>query len=280
MVTKMVTQSSFLTSEQTRRYRAHIVLPSVGGKGQQDICAAKIVLIGGGGVGCPLLLTLAAAGIGHITLIDSDSVALDNLQRQILYHENDIGKSKAIQAVAHLQNLNSRINYVAITDRLSQENALSLLKGYDVILDTTDNLATRLLISDAAYFLKTPIITAAATAYDILLMSLRPYDIDPTTQNPFPSLRCLYNNRTSRPQIENCNTLGILTSVSATAGTLQAHETLHYITQGDFCYDASLLLMDMRDMRFETIKRHYDPDNALTGLTPRITQDSLGNTSC
>ncbi|KKO19408.1 MAG: molybdopterin biosynthesis protein [Candidatus Brocadia fulgida] len=168
------------TEEQIKRYSRHIILPEVGGKGQQKLFSAKVFLVGAGGLGSPAAFYLAAAGIGKIGIADNDCVDHSNLQRQILHSTNDVGRSKALSAKETLEALNPDIEVVPYTDRLNSGNIMDIIKDYDVILDGTDNFPTRYLVNDACVFLKKPLSHGSIFRFEGQVTTIIPFEVPVT----------------------------------------------------------------------------------------------------
>src|SRR5437763_15585182 len=182
---------AMLNAQELERYARHIVLREVGGPGQAALKRARVLVIGAGGLGAPVLLYLAAAGVGAIGVIDDDKVALSNLQRQVIHATGDIGVLKVDSAASAIRRLNPHVNVAPHAQRLVAANALDLIAGYDIVADGSDNFATRYLVSDASFFAQRPLITAAVGIFDGTLTTLRAHErgVDGT---PNPSYRCLF----------------------------------------------------------------------------------------
>jgi molybdopterin/thiamine biosynthesis adenylyltransferase len=180
-----------LDQKELERYARHIVLREVGGPGQAKLKAARVLVIGAGGLGAPVLLYLAAAGVGTLGVIDDDKVALSNLQRQVIFSTADIGKAKAERAGAAIARLNPHVSVQTHDLRLTAQNALDLIARYDLIADGSDNFATRYLVSDACYFAKRPLVTAAVGTFDGSLTTLRPHETRADGRHN-PTYRCLF----------------------------------------------------------------------------------------
>jgi molybdopterin-synthase adenylyltransferase len=195
--------------EEIERYARHIVLHGVGGPGQQKLKAARVLVIGAGGLGSPLLQYLAAAGIGEIGVLDDDQVSLSNLQRQVLHRMTDIGRAKVESAKAAIERLNPHVKVTALPARLTADNASAIIRSFDVVADGSDNFATRYAVSDACYFEKRPLVTAAVGAFDGALTVLRPYEDGPFGE-PNPTYRCLYPEPPPDGTVPACSEAGVL----------------------------------------------------------------------
>src|SRR5499426_1504126 len=183
--------SPMLTREEIERYARHIVLHEVGGPGQAALKRARVLVIGAGGLGAPVLLYLSAAGVGTLGIVDDDNVSLSNLQRQVIFNTNDVGKPKVERAASAVSGLNPHVDVRTHHERLTAANALDLIKDYDIVADGSDNFATRYLVSDACYFAKRPLVTAAVGTFDGSLTSIRAHETRADgTRNP--TYRCLF----------------------------------------------------------------------------------------
>lgn len=258
-----------LSAEEVERYARHIVLREVGGAGQNKIKNARVLVIGAGGLGAPLLMYLAAAGIGKIGIIDNDQVSLSNLQRQVIFKTDDIGKPKAEVAATTLAQLNPNVRIDRYIDRFSAENALALLEQYDLLCDGSDNFATRYLASDACYFAKKPLVTAAVGTFDGTLTTIRAHEKD-ASGKPNPTYRCLFPEPPPVGTIPVCSEAGILGALPGVLGSLMALETVREVVGFGQGLVGRLLMIDTRDMRFETTRYGWDENNPLSGKNPTI----------
>ncbi|KAH9941356.1 hypothetical protein B0H21DRAFT_553126 [Amylocystis lapponica] len=206
-----------------QRYGRQMILDGIGLPGQLKLQQASVVVVGAGGLGCPALQYLAAAGVGRIGIIDHDVVELSNLQRQVLHTEDRIGMHKVFSAAAAVQQINSRVHVEPVTTALTSTNALTLLASYDVLLDCTDNLSTRYLLSDVAVRLGRPLVSGAAQQFDGQLAT---YALPPGG----PCFRCLFPRPPAPETVGSCAELGVLGAVTGVVGTLQALEAIKLIT--------------------------------------------------
>lgn len=213
-----------LTPTQLARHARHIVLPEIGGVGVARLSAAHVVVVGMGGVGCPALQYLAGAGIGRLTLIDDDSVDLSNLQRQTLFTPADVGRPKAAVAAAWVQAFDPEIAVAAVTERITPANATALLIGADVILDGTDNFATRLLVSDTATALQIPLVSAAIGRFQGQIGTFRGWLPDA------PCYRCFVGDAFDAEDCDTCAEQGVLGAMVGLIGSFAAMETVRAIT--------------------------------------------------
>jgi adenylyltransferase/sulfurtransferase len=258
-----------LNAEEVERYARHIVLREVGGAGQNKIKNARVLVVGAGGLGAPLLMYLAAAGVGEIGVIDNDVVSLSNLQRQVIFKTDDIGKPKVDVAANALTALNPNVKITRYIDRFSAENALALLKQYDLLCEGSDNFATRYLASDACYFANKPLITAAVGTFDGTLTTIRAHEKDSSGQ-PNPTYRCLFPEPPPPGTIPACSEAGILGALPGVLGSLMALEAVREIVGFGTGLVGRLLMIDTRDMRFETTRYGWDENNPLSGNNPTI----------
>ncbi|MGD9738564.1 MAG: ThiF family adenylyltransferase [Bauldia sp.] len=252
-----------LSPEEVERYARHIVLRGVGGPGQQRLKASSLLVIGAGGLGAPVIAYCAAAGVGRIGIVDDDTVALSNLQRQILYQTSDVGAGKAAVAGARAQALNPAIAVEVHAVRMTEENA-AMIGGYDVIADCTDDPAARYVISDAAFRAAKPLVSATVARFDGSVTVLKPYEAG-TGGRPNPTYRCLFPEPPAAEAMATCAEVGVLGPAAGVIGSLQAVAALRTLLGEDTGLVGRLLLFDGRDMRFETIAYEWDPANPLTG---------------
>ena len=258
-----------LTPEEIQRYKRHLVLKEIGGQGQQKIKAARVLLVGAGGLGSPLLLYLAAAGVGTIGVIDHDTVSLDNLQRQIAHDTNAIGTPKVESAAKTMARLNPHVVVEAIQARIDASNAIDVISRYDIVADGSDNFATRYLVSDACYFAKKPLVFGALGPFEGYVSTFKPHEKN-AEGVPFPSYRCLFPEAPPPGLVANCAEVGVLGAVAGVIGTLMATEVLKEITGAGESLAGRLLLYDAKDARFDTVNVSWDPQNALSGTAPTI----------
>lgn len=258
-----------LSSVEIQRYKRHLLLKEVGGAGQQKLKDARVLVIGAGGLGSPLALYLAAAGVGHIGIIDDDRVSLDNLQRQILHDTPHIGVLKVDSAAETIGRINPHVAVEAHPVRLTAENAVELISRYDIVADGSDNFATRYLVNDACYFARKPLVFAALGPFDGYLSTFRAYERD-GAGDPRPSYRCIFPEAPPPGTVPSCQEAGILGAVAGAIGTLQAVEVLKELLGIGESLCGRLMVYDALAGRFETIRISWDPDNPLTGRQPTI----------
>lgn len=263
-----------LTPDEIQRYKRHLVLKEIGGQGQQKIKAARVLLIGAGGLGSPLLLYLAAAGVGTIGVMDHDTVSLDNLQRQIVHDTAAIGTPKVESAAKTVARLNPHVTVEAIQERIDVNNALDVIGRYDIVADGSDNFATRYLVSDACYFAKKPLVFGALGPFDGYVSTFKPHEKNASGE-PYPSYRCLFPEAPPLGLVANCSEVGVLGAVAGVIGTLMATEVLKEITGAGESLAGRLLIYDAKDGRFDTVNVAWDPANALSGEVPTIRDLSI-----
>ena len=253
-----------LSDEELERYARHIVLREVGGAGQTRLRAARVLVIGAGGLGSPLILYLAAAGVGTIGVVDFDTVSLSNLQRQIAHRTADIGRLKTDSARDAVRAINPGVTIEAHPVRLTVENALELIGRYDIVADGSDNFATRFLVNDACYFAKKTLVSAAVTEFDGQLATYKPHAGDD------PCYRCLCPEPPPPGTAPSCSETGILGAAAGVMGTLQALEVMKEIIGIGDSLAGHLLIYDALSARFRTVRVRRDPGCALCGERPSI----------
>lgn len=253
-----------LTPEELERYARHIVMREVGGPGQAKLKAARVLVIGAGGLGAPLLLYLAAAGVGTIGIVDDDEVALSNLQRQVIFGTDDIGASKAERAAQAIARLNPHVKVEIHNERLNAGNALPLIESYDIVADGSDNFETRYLVSDTCYVAKRPLVTAALGVFDASLTTIRAHERR-ADGVPHPTYRCLFPEPPPPGTIPTCSEAGILGALPGILGSMMALEIMREIVGFGEGLVGRLLMIDARSMRFETLDYAWDHDNPLSG---------------
>lgn len=241
-----------LTDSQLDRYARHIILKEIGGAGQQALLGAHVALIGAGGIGSPAIQYLAAAGVGKLTVIDDDAVSLSNLQRQTLFGTRDIGTTKVVVAANAVQRLNPDVKLTPKDTRITPLNAAALLREVDVLIDGSDNFATRLAVADAALAMRIPLISAAVGQFEGQLAVYRGWEADK------PCYRCLVGHDPDRPDI-SCADQGVLGALTGVMGSLAAIEAVRAITPFGEDPAGKLLIVDALAFRFRTITLPKDP---------------------
>jgi molybdopterin/thiamine biosynthesis adenylyltransferase len=258
-----------LNSEELERYARHLVLREVGGPGQAALKRARVLVVGAGGLGAPALLYLAAAGVGTLGVVDDDMVSLSNLQRQVIHATGDIGKPKVGSARAAVDRLNPHVAVEPHQLRMTAANALDLVSRYDLVADGSDNFATRYLVSDACYFAKKPLVTAAVGVFDGTLTTIRAHETD-RDGRPNPTYRCLFPEPPPAGTVPACAEAGILGALTGVVGSMMALEVIREIVGFGEGLVGRLVMLDARAMRFETLNYSWDPDNPLSGKHPTI----------
>jgi molybdopterin/thiamine biosynthesis adenylyltransferase len=212
-----------LADDQLDRYARHIVLREIGGEGQRKLLDAHVVLVGAGGIGCPALQYLAAAGLGRLTVIDDDLVSLDNLQRQILFGTADVGRPKVEVVREAVERLNPDVRFAETPDRLTAANAGALLAGAEVVIDGSDNFATRLVVSDTCTAMRIPLVSAAIGQFQVQVGTWRGWEADR------PCYRCFVGDAFDAEDCDSCSELGVLGAMAGIAGSWAALEAIRQI---------------------------------------------------
>jgi adenylyltransferase/sulfurtransferase len=253
------------TEEQIKRYARHIILPEVGGKGQEKLLNSKVLVIGAGGLGSPAILYLAAAGVGTIGIVDFDVVDLSNLQRQVIHNTERVGTPKVESARKTVEMLNPDVKVITYNTRISKENIMDIIKDYDVVLDGTDNFPTRFLINDACYFAGKPLVSAAMLRFE---GQVSVFDFRMKEQSP--CYRCLFPEPPPPGLVPSCQEAGILGSIGGIMGCIQATEAIKLILGIGEPLVGKLLIMDALSMDFRKVKLRKDPNCPLCGEKPVI----------
>ena len=263
-----------LEPAELERYARHIMLREVGGPGQARLKAARVLVVGAGGLGSPVLMYLAAAGVGSLGVIDDDVVSLSNLQRQVIFGTDDVGAPKAARAAEAITRLNPHIRAEPHVARLAAANALDVIGRYDLVADGSDNFATRYLVSDACFFAKKPLVTAALGTFDGTLTTIRAHECG-AGGKPNPTYRCLFPEPPPLGSIPTCAEAGVLGALAGVLGSLVALEVVREIVGFGEGLASRLLMVDARSLRFETIDYGWDKDNPLSGERPSIVDLSI-----
>ncbi len=258
-----------LSTEELERYARHIVLREVGGPGQAALQRARVLVIGAGGLGAPVLLYLAAVGVGTLGIVDDDTVSLSNLQRQVIHGTPDIGRAKVESAAEVIELLNPHGATQPHPTRLVAANALDLIRSYVIVVDASDNFATRYLVSDACFFAQRPLVTAAVASFDGTLTTLRAHERTAGGE-PNPTYRCLFPEPPPAGTVPACAEAGILGALPGVLGALMAFEVIREIVGFGEGLVGRLLVIDAHSMRFETLTYGWDPGNPLSGKHPTI----------
>lgn len=258
--------SSSLSDAELERYARQIVLREVGGAGQRRLLAAKVLVVGAGGLGSPVILYLAAAGVGTIGVVDFDTVSLSNLQRQIAHRTADIGAPKTRSAARAAEAINPGVRVVPHETRLSAVNALGLISAYDIVADGSDNFATRFLVNDASFLAGRTLVSAAVSEFDGQLATFKAH----LKGRSLPCYRCLFPTAPPAQEAPNCSETGILGAVSGVLGTLQALEVMKEILGIGESLAGRLLIYDALAARFRDVRVRPDPACPLCGTSPSI----------
>ena len=240
-----------LTDDQIDRYARHLILKEVGGPGQQKLLKSKVLVIGAGGLGSPLLMYLAAAGVGTLGIIDDDAVDLSNLQRQIIHMSSSVGQDKVKSAKEMITDINPDINVVTYNARLTENNAESIISDYDVVADGCDNFTTRFLVNDICIKQKKPLVSGALSQFDGQLSTFKGYERDQ------PCYRCFVPEHPA--DVLNCAEAGILGAVAGVVGTMQAVEVLKEILEIGDSLAGNLVIYDSLSASSRRIKLPKDP---------------------
>lgn len=255
-----------MDDDQLERYARHIILREIGGAGQQALLRARVLVVGGGGLGSPLIYYLAAAGVGTIGVVDDDVVGLSNLQRQILHRTADIGTPKVDSAARAVAALNPDIRLVPHRERLTQANARALIGSYDIVADGSDNFDTRFLLNDVCFALGRTLVSGAILRFDGQLSTFKAH-----LGAGHPCYRCLFPAPPPPEMIPNCAEGGVLGALAGTIGALQATEVVKEILGLGRSLSGRLVMHDALEMTFRTISVPKDPDCPLCGEHPTIT---------
>ncbi|MDY8109646.1 molybdopterin-synthase adenylyltransferase MoeB [Fulvimarina sp. 2208YS6-2-32] len=242
-----------LEPDELERYARHIVLPEIGGSGQQKLKAARVLVVGAGGIGSPVTLYLAAAGVGTIVCADDDTVSLSNLQRQVLHGTSDIGRAKLDSAADAVARINPHVRFEAHPHHLTTANGHELVSSCDLVVDGSDNFATRYAMADLCAAAKVPLVTAAVQRFSGSLTVLAPYR-DGADGRPLPRYRDLFPQAPPAGTVPSCAEAGILGSTTGVIGTLAASEAIKMICDAGEPLLGRFLMVDLLTMRFETIR--------------------------
>jgi molybdopterin/thiamine biosynthesis adenylyltransferase len=251
------------TEDQIHRYSRHILLQDVGVEGQEKISAGKVLIVGAGGLGAPVAYYLAAAGVGTIGIIDGDTVDLSNLQRQIIHFTHDVDKPKVISAKEKINLLNPDVNVIAYQALLTSENAAEIIKDYDFIVDGTDNFPVKFLINDACVLAGKPFSHGGILRFDGQTLTYVP---------GAACYRCLFHSPPPPNAVPTCSQAGVLGAIAGMLGTIQAAETLKYLTGVGELLTNKLLTFNAKTMTFRTVKTKHSDNCPVCGSHPVITE--------
>ncbi len=253
-----------LSDSEVERYQRHILLHEIGGAGQQKLKAARVLIVGMGGLGHPVAQYLAAAGVGTLALVDDDVVALSNLQRQVLFTDKDIGQPKVEAAAKALRAINPHVDVKPMLNRVSQDNAASLFADYDVVVDACDNFATRFVVNDACFATQTILVSGAVGRFDGQVATFKAWLQDEEGK----PLACYRSLVPEVPDIEeDCATTGVLGALTGIIGSLQAVEVIKEITGAGESLAGRLMIYDALSAKIRTVKLAWDPQNPNNGTS-------------
>jgi adenylyltransferase/sulfurtransferase len=263
----LVEPAAELTVDEVRRYSRHLIIPDVGMTGQKRLKNAKVLVIGAGGLGSPALLYLAAAGVGTLGIAEFDEVDESNLQRQVIHGQSDIGRPKAESAKDSIAEINPLVQVIVHNERLDNDNVMEIFAGYDLIVDGTDNFATRYMVNDAAYFLKIPYVWGSIYRFDgqasVFWPTLEGADA--------PCYRCLYPEPPPPGMVPSCAEGGVLGVLCASIGSIQVNEAIKLLTGIGDPLVGKLMIYDALEMEYRKLKVRKDPNCALCGEHPTVT---------
>jgi molybdopterin-synthase adenylyltransferase len=260
-----------LSDLELERYARHIVLPEVGGPGQNKLRNASVLVIGAGGLGAPMLLYLAAAGVGRIGIVDHDTVSLSNLQRQVIHTTSRVGASKVESAKQQIAEINPHVHVETHQTRIAPDNALELMLRYDIIADGSDNFPTRFLVADACYFAKKTLVSAAVGQFDGQISTFKPH-LQAADGNPFPTYRCFLGELPPRGSFPACEEAGVLGALPGIIGSMQAMEVIKELLGIGESLAGRILMYDALWARFFETKLTWNQDNPLNGRKPTVTR--------
>jgi molybdopterin-synthase adenylyltransferase len=259
-----------LSDAEVERYARHIVLPEVGGPGQNRLKNSSVLVIGAGGLGAPLLLYLAAAGVGRIGIVDPDTVSLSNLQRQVIHTTDHVGVLKTGSAARQMAAINPHVVVEQYATRITTDNALDLMAGYDIIADGCDNFPTRFMVSDAACFAKKTLVSAAVGQFDGQISTYKPH-LKNASGEPYPTYRCFVGELPPRGSFPACEEAGVLGALPGILGSMMAMEVIKELLEIGESLAGRILMYDALWARFFETKLAWNSDNPLTGRNPTIT---------
>jgi adenylyltransferase/sulfurtransferase len=258
------------TEEQINRYARHILLPEVGGEGQARLLSSRVLVVGAGGLGSPLLLYLAAAGVGTLGVVDDDAVDLTNLQRQIVHRTASVGQLKVDSAAESLGAVNPGVKVIRHPVRFTAANAAELISGYDVVADGSDNFETKFLLNDACYFAKKPLVGGAILRFAGQVYTFKAYE-----EGDNPCYRCIFREPPPPDSVPTCAQAGVLGALCGLVGSTQATEVLKELLGIGESLAGSLLVIDALSTTFRKIRAKRDPGCPLCGSAPSIRDLSI-----
>ena len=259
----MTQQPQSFTPDQVKRYSRHIIMGDVGSAGQRKLMQSKALIIGAGGLGSPSAVYLALAGVGTIGIVDFDVVELSNLQRQILHHTSDVGRSKVDSARDNIKSYNPDVNVVLHDVRLESDNAIDIISQYDLVINGADNFATRYLVNDACYLLNKTLVDGSILIFDGQATVFLPGE---------GCYRCLFPEPPPPGMVPNCAEAGVLGALTGLVGSIQATEALKQLIGIGESLTSRLLLIDALSMTFREVKLKRNPSCPLCGDSPTVTE--------
>lgn len=269
----LVEPADELTVDEVRRYSRHLIIPDVGMAGQKRLKNAKVLVIGAGGLGSPALMYLAAAGVGTLGIVEFDEVDESNLQRQIIHGQSDVGRPKAVSAKESVHEINPLVEVVVYEERLDNDNVLSVFEGWDLIVDGTDNFATRYMVNDAAYFLKIPYVWGSIYRFDGQASVFWPHAVKEDGESAdAPCYRCLYPEPPPPGMVPSCAEGGVLGVLCASIGSIQVNEAIKVLTGAGEPIVGKLMIYDALEMEYRKLRVRKDPKCALCGENPTVTE--------
>lgn len=257
--------NSKLTEDQIYRYSRNILIPEIGGEGQKKLLSAKVFCVGAGGLGSPIALYLAAAGVGTIGIADSDNVDISNLQRQVIHSTDDIGKTKTSSAKQRLNRLNPDVNIVEYSELISKENIREIIKNYDIVIDGSDNFATRYIVNDACFFENKTLVSGAVLQFEGQVSVFKPH-------LGGPCYRCLFPEIPPQGVIASCQEAGIIGAVAGLVGSIQSLETIKEILGIGNNLDGRLLIINALSMEIDEVRVNKLHSCRLCGNSPSISK--------
>jgi sulfur-carrier protein adenylyltransferase/sulfurtransferase len=261
----LVEPAAELTIDEVRRYSRHLIIPDVGMAGQKRLKNARVLVIGAGGLGSPALLYLAAAGVGTLGIAEFDEVDESNLQRQVIHGQSDVGRPKGESARDSVKEINPLVEVVLHPERLDNDNVMEIFAGYDLIVDGTDNFATRYMVNDAAYFLKIPYVWGSIYRFDGQASVFAP-----SMSDEAPCYRCLYPEPPPPGMVPSCAEGGVLGVLCASVGSIQVNEAIKLLTGIGDPLVGKLMIYDALEMEYRKLKVRKDPSCALCGENPTV----------
>ncbi len=269
----LVEPAAELTIDEVRRYSRHLIIPDVGMSGQKRLKNAKVLVIGAGGLGSPALMYLAAAGVGTLGIVEFDTVDESNLQRQIIHGQSDINRPKADSARDSVAEINPLVKVIVHNERLDNDNVYEIFDGYDLIVDGTDNFATRYLVNDAAYFMKIPYVWGSIYRFDGQASVFWPTAVlEDGTSAEAPCYRCLYPEPPPPGMVPSCAEGGVLGVLCASIGSIQVNEALKLLTGMGDPLVGKLMIYDALEMEYRKLRVRKDPNCALCGENATVTE--------